>query len=173
MRAKIEADGLEVELVGSASEIAAVLREVMKRGGSPELPAPSAPITDAGTSGQEESAEASREPDLSGAHDGEDRELVDALTFFRERSPTNNREATAVAAFYLAEKAPAKDRSPTITKEQLGDVFREARWKLPARLGQTLIDTMAAGYLNRTEAAVYELSNTGHNLVVHTLGATE
>ncbi|MYA86674.1 MAG: hypothetical protein F4Y12_13950 [Acidimicrobiaceae bacterium] len=171
MRAKIAEGGLEVELVGSATEIAAVLREVLKRGGSPELPAPSALAADAESG--EEGVPAPSELDSSEARDGEDHERVDALTFFRERSPTNNREATAVAAFYLAEKAPAKDRSRTITKELLGDVFREARWRLPARLGATLGDTMAAGYLNRIEAGVYELSNTGHNLVVHTLGETE
>ena len=78
-----------------------------------------------------------------------------------------------MAAFYLAEKAPAEVRSPTITKELLGDVFRQAQWKLPKRIEQTLVDTMSAGYLNRVKVGVYELSNTGHNLVVHTLGDPE
>ena len=170
MRAKIETDGLEVELVGSSTEIAAVLREVLKGGGSLALPASSAPSMDAGGADDEEGSVASSEPGSSRASDGDDQERVGALRFFQERSPTNNREATAVAAFYLAEKAPAKDRSPRITKELLGDVFRQAQWKLPKRIDQTLVDTMSAGYLNRVELGVYELSNTGHNLVVHTLG---
>ena len=170
MRAKIEAEGLEVELVGSATEVAAVLREVMKRGGSPELPAPSIPSTDVDEDGGEEAVPASSEPGSTGAADGDDHERIGALKFFQDRSPTNNREATAVAAFYLAEKAPEKDRSPTITKDVLRDVFRQAQWKLPKRMDQTLVDTMSAGYLNRVETGVYELSNTGHNLVVHTLG---
>ena len=172
MRAKIEKDGLEVELVGSSTEIAAVLREVLVSGETRELPASSAPFMDAGAAAEEEGegAVSSNEPGSSGASDGDDQQRVGALRFFQERSPTNNREATAVAAFYLAERAPAKDRSPTITKELLGDVFRQAQWKLPKRTDQTLVDTMSAGYLNRVTPGVYELSNTGHNLVVHTLG---
>lgn len=173
MRAKIEAAGLEVELVGSSTEIAAVLREVMKRGGSPELPAPSTASTDVGAEGGDEAVPAPSEPDSTGATESDDQERIGALKFFQDRSPTNNREATAVAVFYLAEKAPEKDRSPTITKDVLRDVFRQAQWKLPKRMDQTLVDTMSAGYLNRVETGVYELSNTGHNLVVHTLGETE
>ena len=170
MRAKIETDGLEVELVGSATEIGAVLREVVRGGGSRALPASSTPSTDAGAADREDGSAASTEPELSGTSDGNDQERVGALQFFNDRSPTNIREATAVAAFYLAEKAPAKERSSTITGEQLGDVFRQAQWKLPSRMRNALHATMKAGYLNRVDTGVYELSNTGHNLVVHTLG---
>ncbi|WP_419846046.1 hypothetical protein [Candidatus Poriferisocius sp.] len=171
MRATIQEGELEIELVGSPTEIATVLREVLNGGGTRELPASSTDSTDA-------NAVDAEEPTSTGERDSDgdsttDEERIGALRFFRERSPTNNREATAVAAFYLAERAPSKDRSSTITKELLGDVFRQAQWKLPKRLDNMLVDTASAGYLNRVDTGVYELSNTGHNLVVHTLGASE
>lgn len=170
MRAKIETDGLEVELIGSATEIGAVLREVVRGGGSRALPASSARSFAAGDAEEETGPAASTEQGMNESFDGDDEDRVDALQFFRHRSPTNIREATAVAAFYLAEIAPAKDKSSTITSELLGDVFRQAQWKLPSRMRNALHATMKAGYLNRVDTGVYELSNTGHNLVVHTLG---
>ena len=170
MRAEIASVGLNVELVGSPTEIATVLREVLGSGASLELPVSSASSMDAATEGGKDGTVVSNEPGSDGAVSGNDRERVGALQFFQDRSPTNNREATAVAAFYLAEKAPEKDRSSTITKDLLGDVFRQAQWKLPKRPEQSLVDAASAGYLNRVEVGVYELSNTGHNLVVHTLG---
>lgn len=170
MRAKIETETFEVELVGSPTEIASVLRDVLRDSGARALPVSSVSSMDTSVADQEEGAAASTELGLSGTSDGNDQERIDALQFFRERSPTNIREATAVAAYYLAEKAPAKDRSATITSELLGDVFRQAQWKLPSRMRNALHATMKAGYLNRVDTGVYELSNTGHNLVVHTLG---
>ncbi|MCE2512069.1 MAG: hypothetical protein J4F50_05825, partial [Acidimicrobiia bacterium] len=106
-----------------------------------EFPASSAPPMDSGAAAEEEgeNAVSTDGPGSSGAHTGDDQERVGALRFFQERSPTNNREATAVAAFYLTERAPTRDRSTTITKELLGDVFRQAQWKLPKRTDQTLV----------------------------------
>lgn len=66
--------------------------------------------------------------------------------------------------------APAGERSSTIGKDQLEAVFKEARWKLPSRIDQTLVDAAGAGYLKRVETGRYEISNVGHNLVIHTLG---
>ena len=170
MRAKIESDGLQVELVGSPTEVGAVLRDVIRGGTTRALPVSSDASPDADTLDRDQGTEDSTEPGSSEASDRDDQEPVDALQFFQDRSPTNVREATAVAAFYLAVEAPARDRSATITSERLGDVFRQAQWKLPARTRDALAATMRAGYLNRVDTGVYELSNTGHNLVVHTLG---
>lgn len=96
---------------------------------------------------------------------------VDARTFFAEKSPSTQAEAIAVAAFYLSELAPAEMRSGTITKDQAREVFRQARFPLPKRIDQALVNTQNAGYLIRVNAGEYKLSPVGYNLVEHTLGS--
>jgi hypothetical protein len=95
---------------------------------------------------------------------------VDARSFFTEKSPSTQTEAIAVAAFYLSELAPGEMRSGTIDKERARDVFRQARFPLPKRLDQVLVNTQKAGYLSRVKAGEYTLSPVGFNLVEHTLG---
>lgn len=97
--------------------------------------------------------------------------LVDARSFFAEKSPSTQAEAIAVAAFYLSELAPEDMRSPTINKEQATDIFRQARFKLPKRVEQVLVNTQTAGYVNRVGVGEYKLSTVGYNLVEHTLGS--
>jgi hypothetical protein len=96
---------------------------------------------------------------------------VDARAFFTEKSPSTQSEAIAVAAFYLSELAPGEARVGTINKERARDVFRQARFPLPKRIDQVLVNTMRAGYLNRVSAGEYTLSPVGYNLVEHTLGS--
>jgi hypothetical protein len=96
---------------------------------------------------------------------------VDARSFFNQKQPSTQSEAIAVAAFYLSELAPGEARSGTITKEQASDVFRQARFPLPKRIDQVLVNTLRAGYLNRVSAGEYKLSPVGYNLVEHTLGS--
>jgi len=95
---------------------------------------------------------------------------VDARSFFTEKSPSTQVEAMAVAAFYLSELAPGEMRSGTIDKERAREVFRQARFPLPKRLDQVLVNTQQAGYLSRVKAGEYTLSPVGFNLVEHTLG---
>jgi hypothetical protein len=95
---------------------------------------------------------------------------VDARAFFIEKSPSTQVEAIAVAAFYISELAPGEMRSGTINKEAAREVFRQARFPLPKRLDQVLVNTQKAGYLSRVKAGEYTLSPVGFNLVEHTLG---
>jgi hypothetical protein len=95
---------------------------------------------------------------------------MDALSLFQEKAPSTQAEAVAVAAYYLSELAPAEMRSGTIDAKQATDVFRQARYRLPKRISQVLVNTQKAGYLTRVSAGEYKLSPVGFNLVEHTLG---
>lgn len=166
MKAKITTNGVEIEIVGSASEVASVLAEIVGTAPSrPALPSKvdsSEPIDLASGSTSKEGQTGDDSPARP----------IDALTLFKQKQPTNNREATAVAVFYATQVHGVVD-STGVTAEVLGDIFRQAQWKLPKRLDNTLVDTQKAGYLNRVERGAYELSNTGYNLVVHTLGGDD
>jgi hypothetical protein len=49
-------------------------------------------------------------------------------------------------------------------------VFSQARYPLPKRTDQVLVNAQSAGYLNRVAPGEYALSTVGFNLVEHTLG---
>jgi hypothetical protein len=95
---------------------------------------------------------------------------VDARSFFSEKAPSTQSEAVAVAAFYLSELAPEELRSDTIDQARAREVFRQARFPLPKRIDQVLVNTQKAGYVTRVRAGEYKLSPVGFNLVEHTLG---
>jgi hypothetical protein len=98
------------------------------------------------------------------------RASVDARSFFQEKAPSSQAEAIAVATYYLTELAPAGKRSPTIDKRKVLDVFRQARYPLPQRTDQSLVNTQKAGYLDRVGPGEYTLTPVGFNLVEHSLG---
>jgi hypothetical protein len=95
---------------------------------------------------------------------------VDARSFFSAKAPSTQSEAIAVAAFYLSELAPDEMRSGTIDYKRAREVFRQARYPLPKRIDQVLVNTQKAGYLTRVKSGEYKLSPVGFNLVEHTLG---
>jgi hypothetical protein len=98
---------------------------------------------------------------------------VDARTFFAQKDPSTQKEAIAVAAFYLTELAPEDMRSPTIDEAKASEVFRHAKRKLPKVMSQALVDASKTGYLDRVARGEYKLSPVGFNLVEHTLGSNE
>ncbi len=97
--------------------------------------------------------------------------ILDVRSFFASKNPRSDLEATAVAAFYLEHLAPSEQRRKTINKDLLENVFKQANWRLPKVIGQTLLNTKNAGYLDSTsETGEYKLNPVGYNLVEHTLG---
>ena len=96
---------------------------------------------------------------------------VDARSFFQEKSPSTQVEAVSVAAYYLAELSPQEKRSSSITTALAQEVFRQAKYPLPKRLDQVLVNAHRAGYLDRVGSGEYSLSPVGWNLVEHSLGA--
>lgn len=99
------------------------------------------------------------------------RATVDARSFFQEKSPSSQAEAISVAAYYLAELAPPGMSSHTIDKLLAQDVLRQAKFPIPKRLDQALVNTASAGYLARVGPGEYKLTPVGWNLVEHTLGS--
>jgi hypothetical protein len=98
------------------------------------------------------------------------RRHVDARSFFQEKAPSSQSEAIAVAAYYLSELAPPDMESTTIDTEKALEVFRQAKFPLPKRTAQVLVNAQNAGYLARVGSGEYKLNPVGFNLVEHTLG---
>jgi hypothetical protein len=96
--------------------------------------------------------------------------VIDARSFFQEKAPSSQSEAIAVAAFYITELAPPDKRATSINKERAAYVFRQAKYPLPKRTDQVLVNALNAGYLDRVGPGEYQLSPVGFNLVEHTLG---
>lgn len=170
MKATFRLGSLQIEVEGDATEVAELAQSLSKRALTGLALNPGA--ADRGGEGEDGSRNLPKdadEPITPPPADPTER-LPDARHFFAEHAPTNNREATAVAAYYLRHVAPADARSSTIDKESLEAVFHEAKWKFPKRLDQTLVDTAGAGYIKRVDTGKYEITNVGHNLVMHTLG---
>jgi hypothetical protein len=95
---------------------------------------------------------------------------VDARSFFREKAPSSQSEAISVATYYLTELAPPEMRAPAIDARGATEVFKQARYPLPKRIAQVLVNAQNAGYLVRVGSGEYKLSPVGFNLVEHTLG---
>lgn len=95
---------------------------------------------------------------------------IDARSFFQEKAPSSQAEAVAVAAYYLSELAPSDMRSETVDAMKVTEVFRQAKYPLPKRTPQSLVNTQNAGYLKRSGPGEYKLTPVGFNLVEHTLG---
>lgn len=95
---------------------------------------------------------------------------VDARAFFQQKAPSSQVEAIAAAAYYISELAPFDMRSETIDAVKALEVFRQAKYPLPKRTPQSLVNTQNAGYLKRVGPGEYKLTPVGFNLVEHTLG---
>lgn len=95
---------------------------------------------------------------------------VDIRTFFQEKSPSSDVEATAVAAYYYQYIAPAPYRRDTVDATFLQEAFRLAKWPLPSRTNFTLVNARNAGYLDSVGEGQYRLNPVGYNLVEHTIG---
>lgn len=95
---------------------------------------------------------------------------VDIRSFFQERSPSSDVEATAVAAYYYQYVAPSQYRRDSVDATFLQEAFRLAKWPLPKRTNFTLVNARNAGYLDNVGEGQYRLNPVGYNLVEHTIG---
>ena len=99
---------------------------------------------------------------------------IDIRTFFQEKKPSSDIEATAVVAYYYKYLAPPDQRKDAIDSATLQDAFRLAGRPLPSKTVYTLANARGAGYLDPTgETGFYRLNPVGFNLVEHTLGKGE
>jgi hypothetical protein len=99
---------------------------------------------------------------------------IDIRSFFQEKKPSSDVEASAVAAYYYKYLASKEDRKDVIDSSSLQEAFRLAARPLPRKTAFTLVNARNAGYLDSTgDTGLYRLNPVGFNLVEHTLGKGE
>jgi hypothetical protein len=86
-----------------------------------------------------------------------------------QKQPESSNQMAALVAYYLSEIAPATERKPSINASDLEKYFKQAGFKLPQKIPQTLPNAAAAGYFDATGNGLYQLNPVGYNLVVHGL----
>ncbi len=98
------------------------------------------------------------------------RKKVNIRDFYAEKKPRNDKEATAVVAFYLSEIAEVPEKKTQINKEILREYLKLAGHTIPTNVAQTLLNVKFAGYLESGDSAgEYKLSAIGYNLVAYQL----
>jgi hypothetical protein len=86
-----------------------------------------------------------------------------------EKQPESSNQMAAIVAYYLSEVAPEHERKLAINASDLEKYFKQAGFKLPKKIPQTLPNAAAAGYFDSTGGGLYQLNPVGYNLVVHGL----
>ena len=90
-----------------------------------------------------------------------------------QKDPQSAIEMAALIAYYLAHKAPPKERKQTITRKDLETYFKIAGFKLPTKPQFTLHNAKVAGYLNAIGNGKYKLNPAGYNLVARNMPKTK
>ena len=95
--------------------------------------------------------------------------ITDIRSLREQKQPRTASEMSALVAYYVSELLPPDERRQVITKEDIEKYFKQAPYRLPGRLSQTLPDAARAGYLDAVERGQYKLNPVGYNLVAHGL----
>lgn len=98
--------------------------------------------------------------------------VTDIRTLKEAKKPSSVQQMACVVAYYLKELSPADERKDSIGASELEKYFKQANFKLPKHLRQVLPDAKSAGYFDSASRGEYKLNAVGHNLVVHTLPAS-
>ena len=96
---------------------------------------------------------------------------IDIRKFKEEKNPTSARQMACVVAYYLQELAPIGERKDSITAEDLEKYFKQAKYPIPGKISQVLVDSKGGGYMDSTVRGQYKLNAVGYNLVAHNLPA--
>ena len=86
-----------------------------------------------------------------------------------EKQPESSNQMAALVAYYLSELAADDEGKEAINAADLEKYFKQAGFKLPKALPQTLPNAAAAGYFDAVGTGLYKLNAVGYNLVVHGL----
>jgi hypothetical protein len=86
-----------------------------------------------------------------------------------QKKPEKSNQMAALVAYYLSEVADTEERRDVINSADLVKYFKQAGFKLPKALAQTLPNAAAAGYLDAVGNGLFKLNPVGYNLVVHGL----
>lgn len=90
---------------------------------------------------------------------------TDIKSFVQMKDPKSAQQFVAVVAYYYAFEAPQAERKDTIGVEEVTDACRKAVFKRPKNISQTLINTLHAGYIDRSGSGRYKINSVGENLV--------
>jgi hypothetical protein len=85
-----------------------------------------------------------------------------------EKQPESSSQMAALVAYYLSEVL-REDGKDAINASDIEKYFKQAKFKLPKSLPQTLPNASAAGYFDPLGSGQYRLNPVGYNLVVHGL----
>jgi hypothetical protein len=86
-----------------------------------------------------------------------------------EKQPDSSNQMAALVAYYLTERAPESERKQDINAADIQRYFKQAGFKLPKSIPNTLPNATAAGYFDQVGGGRYRLNPVGYNLVVHGL----
>lgn len=86
-----------------------------------------------------------------------------------EKRPESSNQMAALVAYYLSEVARDEERKEAVNTGDLEKYFKQAGFKLPKSIPQTLSNATAAGYFDPGGNGLYKLNAVGYNLVVHGL----
>lgn len=94
---------------------------------------------------------------------------MDIKSFKEQKNPTSARQMACVVAFYLSEIAEGDEKSDIVTTALLEKYFKQARFPIPNKLEQLLVDAKSGGYFDAAARGEYKLTRVGYNLVAHQL----
>jgi hypothetical protein len=97
------------------------------------------------------------------------RALTSVRDLKEQKQPESSNQMAALVAYYLSEIAPENERKESINASDLQKYFKQAGFKLPKKIPQTLPNAAAAGYFDASGSGLYQLNPVGYNLVVHGL----
>jgi hypothetical protein len=94
-------------------------------------------------------------------------QITDVRSLKEQKQPRSANEMAALVAYYVSELLPPDERRSTVSSADIEKFFKQANFRLPSRVTQTLPDAARAGYLDAVERGQYKLNPVGYNLVAH------
>jgi len=92
---------------------------------------------------------------------------LDIRSLKDQKQPRSANEMAALVAYYVSELLPPGERRPVVTAADIEKYFKQANYRLPGRVAQTLPDAARAGYFDAVDRGQYKLNPVGYNLVAH------
>jgi hypothetical protein len=95
--------------------------------------------------------------------------FTDIRSLKTQKQPNSARQMACVVAYYLQELAHEGERKNTVSVADMEKYFKQANFKLPAKLEQVLVDGKRSGYFDSSTRGEYKLTRVGYNLVTHNM----
>lgn len=92
---------------------------------------------------------------------------IDIRSLKEQKEPRSANEMAALVAYYVSELLPPDEQRTVITAADIEKYFKQANYRLPGRVAQTLPDAARAGYFDAIDRGQYRLNPVGYNLVAH------